>query len=424
MSYPASPDEPALYSSSEEDARRERARRILDALRSPARPLVTYALFAANVAVFLVGLYLVSRPGQAGRGAIERFLRGSLMGGGNWDVLYQTGALHASDVLEGRWWRLLSCCFVHDGLLHLGLNMYMLYSLGPLLERMWGRARFLVLYLIAGLGGSCAAMIYHPGGLVGASGAIWGAMASMLVWVVLNRRYLPPHVASSWLRSLVSVLILNVLVSFLPGVSAAGHFGGGAAGAVCAVFLNWDRFGALWQRVPAWVGVAAVPGACLLALYNASSNPDWKRLAQNLPRPKARDDVRRMEDELMPRARGLEKEAEEQAEQSGAEELLMRHPRRRDPNAVPNAVAAYARALPKLAEAADLLRGAGPFQNELAEKARVARLELLEARHKLYEQNQRCLEHGEAWSEQDEKGRQDQDRRVAELEKRWASLLR
>ena len=92
------------------------------------------------------------------------------------------------DVLQGEWWRVLSCCFVHIGLLHLVMNMFMLFWIGPLLERMWGPWRFLLIYLISGVGGSFAVLGATPEVLVaGASGTIWGIMTSMAAWVVLNR---------------------------------------------------------------------------------------------------------------------------------------------------------------------------------------------------------------------------------------------
>src|SRR5439155_1871894 len=85
------------------------------------------------------------------------------------DILHRTGAITYEDIAgENAWWRLLTCCFVHIGLLHLLVNMYSLYVVGPLLERMWGRWRFLVLYLSAGLVGSCAMVLFTTPPFLGA----------------------------------------------------------------------------------------------------------------------------------------------------------------------------------------------------------------------------------------------------------------
>ena len=82
------------------------------------------------------------------------------------DSLRALLARHLFSLLQGAtagdWWRLLSTTFLHMGVLHILLNMYFLYSVGPLLERMFGPWRFLGLYAAAGLTGSCAAMVFAP----------------------------------------------------------------------------------------------------------------------------------------------------------------------------------------------------------------------------------------------------------------------
>src|SRR5262249_22904687 len=142
-------------------------------------------------------------------------------------------------------------CFVHIGLLHLGVNMYSLYVVGPLLERMWGTWRYLLLYLITGLAGSTAVVIWpKPVPTAGASGALWGLMASMVSWVLLNRRFLPGQLAATWLRQLAFIFLINVAITFgVPNISIAGHFGGGIAGLVVAAPLEFVRYGRGWQRL-------------------------------------------------------------------------------------------------------------------------------------------------------------------------------
>jgi Rhomboid family len=148
------------------------------------------------------------------------------------------------------------------------MNMFALYAMGPVLERMWGPARFLGLYIVSGLGGSGLAMVLSPAsGLVGASGALCGILASMAAWVLLNRPYLPATLASDWMRRIMSNVILIVLISVMPGVSAAGHFGGAAAGLIAAVPLTYSRFGLGVQRWLGLLGFLAVPVVTLLLTY-------------------------------------------------------------------------------------------------------------------------------------------------------------
>ena len=80
------------------------------------------------------------------------------------------------------WWRLITAAFLHYGILHLGLNMLVLWIIGPPLEEYFGHGRYLLVYLVSGLAGSAGALLWSPDVLtVGASGAIWGIMGAALV---------------------------------------------------------------------------------------------------------------------------------------------------------------------------------------------------------------------------------------------------
>ena len=162
------------------------------ALLDQSKPVVTQWLLYANVGVFLVGLILASQR----QVSVNQYLFGARTQEVA-AIWHDTGSLHALDIVwNGQWWRLLSCCFVHLGGLHLAVNMYALYVLGPMLERMLGRGRYLFLYLASGLCASCAALLLNPEtGLAGASGAICGLLGAVGVWVLLNKQYLPPSLA-------------------------------------------------------------------------------------------------------------------------------------------------------------------------------------------------------------------------------------
>ena len=101
-------------------------------------------------------------------------------------------------------------------------------------------------------------------GVAGASGALCGIMASMAVWIVLNRRFLSADWASTWLRRLGFFLVLTVLITFgLPNISAGAHFGGGGVGLVTALALEYLRFGRGWQRAASLAALVAVPVGCV-----------------------------------------------------------------------------------------------------------------------------------------------------------------
>lgn len=131
---------------------------------------------------------------------------------------------------DGAWWQVLTGSFTHVEPWHILMNMFALWSLGPMVERPLGRARFLALYVVACLGDALA--VYWLSGdystTVGASGAIFGLLAAALVtaWKV--------GADTSIFRT---SLILAVVISIVPGVSWQGHLGGFVAGGLAAGIL-------------------------------------------------------------------------------------------------------------------------------------------------------------------------------------------
>ena len=125
----------------------------------------------------------------------------------------------------GEDWRLVTAAFLHIGPLHLVLNMLALLVFGSELERQLGRWRYLAVYLVSLLGGAVAIQLFGEPGrpVAGASAAIYGLLGGLAV-VMLSRR--------EDLRGLLTLLAINVVVSFLPGVSLLGHLGGLVAGFV------------------------------------------------------------------------------------------------------------------------------------------------------------------------------------------------
>ena len=189
-------------------------------------------------------------------------------------TLHELGAVGAPDIAKGEWWRLLTTCFLHFGLMHITLNMTSLF-LQRWVEIAWGSGRLLVLYLICGVCGSCAAVFYNPGEvghevyLAGASGALWGIMTSAIVWLVLHRQHLPGQQVRLRLNQMFFTLALNVGVSMLPNVSAAAHFGGATAGILAAFLLRIHKSGTASQRSMAAVLLAGLPALFLLSLGEA-----------------------------------------------------------------------------------------------------------------------------------------------------------
>jgi membrane associated rhomboid family serine protease len=252
----------------------ERGEKVRKAILEPPTPYITYALLLTNILVFLVGLGLAVHAGVA-----REYLDPPKEFGQVAEIHSLLGALWTPNVFfKGEWWRIGSYFFVHMGLLHIFMNMFFLYMLGPRLEGMWGHVGFLVVYVLSGLGGGVAVLLFQPLALTaGASGALCGILASMPVWILLNYAYLPSQLAANWLRSIVMDLILIAFISFLPGISAAGHFGGAAVGAAAAVPMVLLRFASgpkRWLGLLGLVLVAAIVGLLFQRAWAANRPHD------------------------------------------------------------------------------------------------------------------------------------------------------
>ncbi len=186
--------------------------------RVPTRPYVTFALIGICVAAF---------GWELARGI---------------DTVANDWALSPVDVaVSNQYYRLVTSMFLHQSLIHIGFNMLVLWLLGPQLESVLGHVRFAVLYLVAGLGGSVASLIFSqpyvqvsPGqyaatSSLGASGAIFGLMGAYLV----VGRALRMDVSQVF-----GLIVLNLVLGFvIPNTDWRAHVGGLVVGAlVGAVF--------------------------------------------------------------------------------------------------------------------------------------------------------------------------------------------
>jgi membrane associated rhomboid family serine protease len=221
-------------------------------------PRVTYALIAINVAAFVAegNITFTGQPTN---------------------IVYQEGALIGSfpgqpglGVAHGQWWRIVTGGFLHENIIHIGFNMYVLYILGHMLEPVLGRVRFAVIYGVALLTGSLGALIVTPHSLtVGASGAVFGLMGAAAV--EMRARQIP--IMQSGVGGLI---LLNLIISFtLPGISWGGHIGGLIGGALAAVAIQLgnrlgNRYRAQALALAACLALGAVAFAASLAVANSS----------------------------------------------------------------------------------------------------------------------------------------------------------
>ena len=183
-------------------------------LAQPGAPIVTYAVMALCVIVFAAEV-----------------LTGQLVGSGSPIV----GALlYYPPYTSVEPWRMLTSLFVHGSILHILFNMYSLFILGPELERLVGRWRFVALFLLSGLGGSVAVLLSSPASpVIGASGAIFGLFGAYFV--------IARHLGGNS-RQLIIVIVINLVIGFIvPNIAWQAHVGGLLIGALVAFVLVRTR---------------------------------------------------------------------------------------------------------------------------------------------------------------------------------------
>jgi len=218
---------------------------------------VTPALIAANALMFVIatalgGGLLVSDPA----------------------VMIRLGTDYTPLTLSGQWWRLLTSTFLHFGLLHIALNMWALYVNGLVAERIFGSVRYLAIYLVAGVTGSVASLLWHP--IVngaGASGAIFGVLGALLAFFLLRKGGLPVSVAKAQ-RASAGVFVVYSLLNGVRygGIDNAAHLGGLVGGFVMGLILarplnaerNSKQWTAQWATAIGFVGCAAALFAYLI----------------------------------------------------------------------------------------------------------------------------------------------------------------
>jgi membrane associated rhomboid family serine protease len=204
--------------------------------------IVTKALIGINVLVYLLEIADGGAINAPGATFVNRW------------------ALNGSDVAHGGWFRLITAGFLHANLLHLGLNMLILWLVGSQLEEVLGRSRYLLLYLVSLLAGSAGALLQSPAGTtVGASGAIFGLFGALLVL----EYFATGQIVGSQAFGLIAI---NLIFSFtFNGISWGGHIGGLVGGILGTLALARFR-----RAHPGYAQLSLVSVAGLLAVGIAS----------------------------------------------------------------------------------------------------------------------------------------------------------
>jgi rhomboid protease GluP len=184
-------------------------------VRPVYRPYVTYVLIGICVVVYLV---------QAG----TSYLLGV-------DLPAALGVKDNSLIIQGQIWRLFTPMFLHGSIFHIGFNMYALFYIGPMLERFYGRGRYLSLFILSGFAGNVISFMFSPYQSLGSSTSIFGLLAAEGVLIYQNREIFG-NIARRALSQVVIIAVINLIIGLTPGIDNWGHIGGLLGGTLFAWF--------------------------------------------------------------------------------------------------------------------------------------------------------------------------------------------
>lgn len=195
----------------------EKRSKVVEKIFSYKKPIITYIIMA--ICILLFGAMYIFGNGSEDTLTLLTF-------GANLDVLVEAGD----------YYRLLTCIFLHIGIIHLVCNMYSLYVIGKEVEGLYGKWKYLIIYILSGICGSILSLAFNSNTIsAGASGAIFGLLGALLYFGYYYRTYLGATIKSS----VLPVIILNLVIGFLnPGIDNSAHIGGLVAGILVSMLLG------------------------------------------------------------------------------------------------------------------------------------------------------------------------------------------
>lgn len=195
----------------------EKRSKMAEKIFSYKMPSITYIII--GICVFLFIMMYIFGNGSESTSTLIKF-------GANYDLLTKSG----------EYYRLFTCMFLHIGIWHLLCNMYSLYIIGKEIENLYGKSKYLVIYVLSGLCGSILSIAFsHNTISAGASGAIFGLLGALLYFGYYYRTYLGATIRSS----IIPVIILNLIIGLLtPGISNSAHIGGLVGGILVSMMVG------------------------------------------------------------------------------------------------------------------------------------------------------------------------------------------
>lgn len=194
----------------------EKRNKIAEKIFSYKQPIVTYIIMAICIILFIL---MELSGGSTNSQTLLKY-------GANLDVL----------VKNGEYYRLFTCIFLHIGIMHLLCNMYSLYIIGREVENLFGKIKYIIIFILSGIFGSIMSLAFtHNTISAGASGAIFGLLGALLYFGMYYRTYLGEAIK----RSIIPIIVVNLIIGFFAeGIDLAAHIGGLVGGVLVAMMVG------------------------------------------------------------------------------------------------------------------------------------------------------------------------------------------
>ena len=185
--------------------------------------LVTYILICINILIFILTAFLSKNIYN-----IDSY------------TLIALGAKVNVLINNGQPWRLITCAFLHGGLAHIAFNMYALKIIGSEVEYVYGKVKYISIYLISALGGSVFSYLFNADSIsVGASGAIFGLLGAMIIFGIRHKN----KIGKAYIMNLFKVLLINIFIGVtLSNIDNGAHIGGLVFGCISAVAIRDKKY--------------------------------------------------------------------------------------------------------------------------------------------------------------------------------------
>ncbi len=194
----------------------EKRNKIAEKIFSYKQPIVTYIIMAICIILFIL---MELSGGSTNSQTLLKY-------GANLDVL----------VKNGEYYRLFTCIFLHIGIMHLLCNMYSLYIIGREVENLFGKIKYIIIFILSGIFGSIMSLAFtHNTISAGASGAIFGLLGALLYFGMHYRTYLGEAIK----ESIIPIIVVNLIIGFFAeGIDLAAHIGGLVGGILLAMMVG------------------------------------------------------------------------------------------------------------------------------------------------------------------------------------------